>query len=381
VYLDWFDIMGMGYMNRHLSNWHKTILGFLPPAEFPAGSVKTLHAPDTFLLAPSEEPLPGQIQMLHAPSTFDAKCDVKDSYYLEFRQPYGLYFDDFLPTDPAVNGVTIRLAKNGSVPPFLVDTNPGSPSGEDFMDAPLAVGQTFSDPVSGVSVHTVAVAPEGATVRVSPPSLGDEDGDGVGRCADNCPVTANLDQADGDGDGIGDACDICTTSIPEQSWVQPSVTVSAVDDGRPGNDRLRISAGFTLATRRFSVNPLVDGARLQLRTAAGEPALDVTLPGGSFVSPGPGWTASASGRRFAFGDRRPGGTDGVATMLVTGRRNGEVQITVVVNQAMLALTPADAPLQATLVLGGAAAGAAGECGEIRFASAQCEVRATMISCH
>jgi hypothetical protein len=381
-YRDWFDIMGMAYENRHLSNWRKTALGFLSPAEFPGGSVKTVHAPGTFMLAPSEEPLPGRIQMLRVPRTVDAACIVGDFYYLEFRQPYG-YFDDFAPTDPAVNGVTVRFARSNDVgdSSFLVDTNPGGViDGEDFMDAPLAAGQTFSDPVSGVRVHTVDVTPEGATVQVSPPPLGDADGDGFVRCLDDCPGTANPDQADGDGDGIGDACDLCTTSIPGQSWTAPRITVSNVGDGQPGNERATIGARFTLATGRFSVNPLVDGARLQLRTAAGEPALDVTLPGGSYVPPGPGGTVSASGRRFSFGDRRRGGSGGVQRMQISDRRGGDVEITVVANKARLALTPADAPLQATVVLGGAGAGAAGECGEVRFAAAQCDADATEIRC-
>ena len=37
----------------------------------------------------------------------------------------------------------------------------------------------------------------------------DSDGDGVGDDIDNCPNTANSDQADTDGDGFGDACDGC----------------------------------------------------------------------------------------------------------------------------------------------------------------------------
>ncbi len=35
----------------------------------------------------------------------------------------------------------------------------------------------------------------------------DNDGDGVGDNADNCPAVANADQLDTDGDGIGDVCD------------------------------------------------------------------------------------------------------------------------------------------------------------------------------
>ncbi len=37
----------------------------------------------------------------------------------------------------------------------------------------------------------------------------DDDGDGTGYGADNCPSISNPDQADTDGDGLGDACDEC----------------------------------------------------------------------------------------------------------------------------------------------------------------------------
>jgi len=39
----------------------------------------------------------------------------------------------------------------------------------------------------------------------------DYDGDGWEDYADNCPLVANLDQADADGDGVGDACDDAPT--------------------------------------------------------------------------------------------------------------------------------------------------------------------------
>ena len=41
----------------------------------------------------------------------------------------------------------------------------------------------------------------------TPDSLDDGDGDGIIDCLDNCPITANANQADGNGNGVGDACE------------------------------------------------------------------------------------------------------------------------------------------------------------------------------
>ncbi|MCH9647374.1 MAG: thrombospondin type 3 repeat-containing protein [Deltaproteobacteria bacterium] len=46
----------------------------------------------------------------------------------------------------------------------------------------------------------------------------DGDGDGLGNACDNCPAVFNTDQADGDTDGIGNVCDNCpTTSNSDQA--------------------------------------------------------------------------------------------------------------------------------------------------------------------
>jgi chitodextrinase len=83
---------------------------------------------------------------------------------LEFRQPWGI-FDNFGPSDGAVNGVSIRIAPDMSsrVQSKLVDANPATTS---FSDAALGVGQTVTDPLTGVSITTLSVGPGGASVRV-----------------------------------------------------------------------------------------------------------------------------------------------------------------------------------------------------------------------
>ena len=58
----------------------------------------------------------------------------------------------------------------------------------------------------------------------------DLDGDGVGDFTDNCPVTANPDQADGDRDGWGDACDTCPADRdPDQADADHDAVGDACD--------------------------------------------------------------------------------------------------------------------------------------------------------
>jgi hypothetical protein len=83
---------------------------------------------------------------------------------LEFRQAGP--FDTFSTSDPVVNGVTLRIAGGdlNRTQSLLIDATP-STSG--FGDAPLAVGGTFVDPLTGASVTTLAVSSAGADVRIS----------------------------------------------------------------------------------------------------------------------------------------------------------------------------------------------------------------------
>jgi hypothetical protein len=59
---------------------------------------------------------------------------------------------------------------------------------------------------TAADAYNLIVTPAGACV-----SIVDTDQDGVEDSIDNCPTTANADQADFDADGVGDVCDNCPT--------------------------------------------------------------------------------------------------------------------------------------------------------------------------
>jgi hypothetical protein len=96
-----------------------------------------------------------------------APADFHPFYYLEYRRPQ-TPFDAFAPTDPVVNGVTIRVGadyggtETSNTRPALLDTTPETTT---FTDAALAAGRTFRDP-SGFTMTTVATYPDRAVVRL-----------------------------------------------------------------------------------------------------------------------------------------------------------------------------------------------------------------------
>jgi hypothetical protein len=147
-YGDPFTVMGSA-QTRHHVNWHRAQMSWF-------ADTQTVTTTGSYLLTAAE--LTGTPRML--------RVARGDGTYLnlEFRQPWGI-FDDFGAGDPAVNGVSIRIAPatTSIVQSKLVDANPGTPS---FSDAALAVGQSVTDPLTGVVVTTTGVSPAGATVSI-----------------------------------------------------------------------------------------------------------------------------------------------------------------------------------------------------------------------
>jgi hypothetical protein len=160
-YLDPFDVMGSGA--RQESAYHKWESAWLP-----SSSVLSVTRSGTYLVAP-EEQASNDLQLLEVP-----RGAGLPSYWLDFRQPFGTFFDNFAATDPVVNGVTIRYANSSTMPhpskSWLIDTTPSTDS---FADAPLGVGRTYTDAARGVSVTTVSVSAQGALVKISVPNGAD----------------------------------------------------------------------------------------------------------------------------------------------------------------------------------------------------------------
>jgi hypothetical protein len=60
-----------------------------------------------------------------------------------------------------------------------------------------------------LSIPMMAFLLTGSLIVGCPTGVTDTDGDGIADASDNCPNTANADQADSDMDGVGDVCDNC----------------------------------------------------------------------------------------------------------------------------------------------------------------------------
>jgi len=82
-----------------------------------------------------------------------------------------------------------------------------TPSAPGERTASLVVSGNTDPEQSTVALTGTGPAPPTPTPTAEPPRVADADGDGVTDGGDNCPTTANADQADRDGDRIGDRCE------------------------------------------------------------------------------------------------------------------------------------------------------------------------------
>lgn len=154
-YGDQFSVMGSS--KKHFNGWEKARLGWLDNYLVVTGSGRYKIAPLAW--QPQTSPQLLLVRRLDG-----------SVFALEFRRPYG--FDSWNATDWAVNGVLVRIAPGMPWEPeqvgtpmktFLLDANPDWTA----FNAPLAVGQSFTDPLGGFSVTVVSAGAPGAVVDVT----------------------------------------------------------------------------------------------------------------------------------------------------------------------------------------------------------------------
>jgi chitodextrinase len=153
-YGDPFDIMGNSSW-RHEDNFHLAQLGFFGSSDkqdVTTGGQYSLGVVDQSTSTP---------KVLRV-----ARGATGWYFYLEYRQPYGTYFDNFSSSDPAVNGVTIRMGYDYSsmTQSQLLDTTPGTSS---YSDSSLGVGRSVTDPTTNVTFTNVSESSTGAVVNIS----------------------------------------------------------------------------------------------------------------------------------------------------------------------------------------------------------------------
>jgi hypothetical protein len=152
-YGDPYSVMGNGG-GRHTHGQQLASLGWLS-----GSNLQTVTTTGTYALTSADDAGSAvkTIRVARGDGTY---------VYLELRQPVGSNFDNFGASDPAVNGVSLRIANDWGaiIQSKLIDTTPATSS---YNDAPLAVGATFTDPLSGASITTVSIGSRTAQVLIS----------------------------------------------------------------------------------------------------------------------------------------------------------------------------------------------------------------------
>lgn len=200
----------------------------------------------------------------------------------------------------------------------------------------------------------------------------------------SCPSDSGA--PDGDGDLVCDAQDPCTNVGDGQDFKvspTPKLILTKINtDTTPGNDQLTAQGVFDLpvGSSFADVNPVANGARVLLLNDAGGVELDAALPGGLYGGRGTrGWKTNGSGTRWQYVDTT---TDGSASSAHGGilqlqildrskRSAREVMVKIKGENGSYPVVTADAPVQAVVVLGGAAQAGAGLCGESAFEVGEC----------
>lgn len=149
-YFDPYDAMGFDGYYYHFNSYSKQLQGWIPEAR-----QQRVTAPGQFTLVPQETAATSGIQSLLVPIP-----NTNELIHVEMRRQFG--FDDEARFEGAV--LVRRVVEPGLFNfTHLLDMSPDGDPGE----ASLAVGQTFQDPISGISIGLVSRNANEAVVSVA----------------------------------------------------------------------------------------------------------------------------------------------------------------------------------------------------------------------
>jgi hypothetical protein len=160
-----FDAMGNTYAG-HFNAFMKERLGWLNAGN--SSQIMTVESSGSYTLDPYESVGTGP-KALKILKSIDPVTGKRSWYYVESRQAIG--FDTFLSGFRNVtNGVLIHTGTEGNGDSsYLLDMTPSSQvlTSKDWLDPALTAGESFNDPVAGVTVTADSVAAAGAVVTVT----------------------------------------------------------------------------------------------------------------------------------------------------------------------------------------------------------------------
>jgi hypothetical protein len=115
---------------------------------------------------------------------------------------------------------------------FIINMNTLTPNNPNPVPLRLGVNDgNYGDNFCSGCTNNYVVQ---VTQLCAPPPCGDTDNDGVCDDDDNCPATANTNQADADNDGAGDACDLCPNDANKTAPGQCGCGIADTDSDSDG---------------------------------------------------------------------------------------------------------------------------------------------------